>query len=191
MTAQDLSCALCILIIRLPFPCIFPQQDSPDSSQVRICSRRFISTMLQCSQVLPAASVRTFAGRTSRMEFARHLFSHSLLLEHERKLLTLGASLAIRYACKYWPCAANFIAQLLSRWCTGNTVGRHSEIQSNTNKQVNETLRILPNFCRHYWTVYSSSSNDGSGVDRSSSSCTGISTSYDSIIISNLLLITI
>ena len=193
MTAQDLSCASCILIIRVPFPCIFLKQDPPDLSQVRICCRRFTSTMLQSSSpvqsVLPAASVRTFAGRTSRMEFARHSFSHSLLLQPQRKLLTSDASLAMRYACKYWPCAVNFIAQLLSCWCAGNTVGRHSEIQTNANKQVNETLRILRNVCQHYWTVYSSSSNDGSGVDRSSSSCTGISSSCDSIIIFNLLLL--
>jgi len=44
------------------------------------------------------------------MEVARHSFSYSFLLELQRKLLTSDASLARRYACKYWPCAVNFIA---------------------------------------------------------------------------------
>jgi hypothetical protein len=55
------------------------------------------------------------------MEFARHSFSHSLLLELQRKLLTSDASLTVRYAYKYWSRAVNFISQLLSSWCTDNT----------------------------------------------------------------------
>jgi len=55
---KNLSCVLCILIIRLLFPWIFLRQDSPDSSQGRIYCRRSTSAMFRSSSPTQSVSYR-------------------------------------------------------------------------------------------------------------------------------------